>query len=485
MDQGHRILCGIETEYGITLEGRGPEDQITDVAGLVECAPGHKFVGWDYRDEHPRRDLRGFSVDRLATDPTDSKFDKGRPRPSEMELRRDRITSRGARFYNDHGHPEYATPECWSPGAVALEDLLGEHLVAQAARGYEVSSGRPTRVYKNNTDFHGASYGTHESYLLPRVVEFKNLARVIIPMLVARPLLCGAGKVGSESGAPCAFQLSQRADFFMETVNVETLFRRPIFNTRDEPHAGDTDFIRLHVIAGDANRILSCTARKVFLVQIALRLLLVDQAPSLDLQNPVLVAKTISRDLTFGARIDLEGGGWTTARSILDAYLGAARVHLVLSHEDAALLDECEQLLSQIATPSEEFSRHVDWAAKKRLVDWVSADEGYAAGSPEQQSIDLEYAHVNPPQSLFDDLAADGFVAHSPLPSTEFPLEATRALARAIAIQRFLPDLTSANWRTLTFGRKRIELRPDRCYESIRETQDVVTFMNQLEDINA
>src|SRR5207253_1479823 len=165
-----------------------------------------------------------------------AKFDTGRRHASDREVRSDRVLPNGARLYNDHGHPEYSTPECLSLSELAMHDKAGEIAVLRAAKAYQESSGLQAQIYKNNTDFHGASYGTHENYLVPRAVGYEKLFKAITPMLIARQILCGAGKVGSESGSPARYQLSQRADFFTEPSSVDTLYRRPVFNTRDEPH---------------------------------------------------------------------------------------------------------------------------------------------------------------------------------------------------------------------------------------------------------
>ncbi|RYG26795.1 peptidase, partial [bacterium] len=227
------ILCGLDTEYGLLVEGRGAEDQIDDATAFVRATPDGRFVGWDYRGENPRADLRGFRLESLAFDPVDAQFDAGRTRAAPHEIRADRVLANGARFYNDHGHPEYATPECRSIFELARQDRAGEEFMLRAAQAYAAESDREIRVYKNNTDFHGASYGTHESYLVPRSLGFETLFAACVPMLVARQVLVGAGKVGSETGTWVDYQLSQRADFFVEPANAETLYRRPVFNTRD------------------------------------------------------------------------------------------------------------------------------------------------------------------------------------------------------------------------------------------------------------
>ncbi|MEI8281648.1 MAG: proteasome accessory factor PafA2 family protein, partial [Armatimonadota bacterium] len=260
-----QILAGIDCEYGILVKGKGADEQIEYSQTLVESFSNEGlFVGWDYRFENPRNDLRGFELKNLAIDPNDAQFDVGRQHRSSIEVRADRVLPNGARFYNDHGHPEYATPESFSIFELAQLDQIGESVVRQASEFSELEA----TLYKNNTDYHGASYGTHESYLVPRVLTFDSLYAAVTPMLIVRQILTGAGKVGSEDGDWCDFQLSQRADFFVESANAETLWRRPIFNTRDEPHADPSQWTRLHVISGDANMNPTCTALRVGLVKL-------------------------------------------------------------------------------------------------------------------------------------------------------------------------------------------------------------------------
>src|SRR5579859_5636926 len=107
----------------------------------------------------------------------------------------------------------------------AKHDCAGQMAVLDAARTLQEQTDRSIQIYKNNTDFHGASYGTHENYLVPRKLGFEALYSAVLPVLVARQVLTGSGKVGSESGPAATYQLSQRADFFVEAVNAETLFR--------------------------------------------------------------------------------------------------------------------------------------------------------------------------------------------------------------------------------------------------------------------
>jgi len=327
------ILAGTETEYGLLVEGYGADQQVENAQALVRSYPDECFVGWDYRFESPRSDLRGFKLDHLAFDPTDAQFDKGKSYGSSEDIRSDRILPNGARFYNDHGHPEYSTPESFSIFELARLDQEGQSHALRATKAYESKINKPVRMFKNNTDFHKASYGTHESYLVPRSLGFQKLFDAVTPMLVVRQILTGAGKVGAEHGDPCFYQISQRADFFVEAANAETLFKRPVFNTRDEAHADPQDWIRLHMISCDANMNPRCTALRVGLVKLAIHLLEVESAPIWKFASPVKSFESISKDATHAFKIDLEGANWTTAYEVLESYFAAAEVHLELDVE--------------------------------------------------------------------------------------------------------------------------------------------------------
>ncbi len=466
------ILAGIETEYGLTVENRDISDQIDDSMALVRAFSDGCFVGWDYRFENPRADLRGFQVSSLAFDPEDAEHDRGKVRVGDRELRSDRILPNGARFYNDHGHPEYSTPESWSLDNLMLHDLAGERVVAEAARLFSASSGKSVKVYKNNTDFHGASYGTHENYLAPRSLGYERLFRALLPVLVCRQVLTGAGKAGFEHGTPCEYQMSQRADFFVEPSNVETLFRRPIFNTRDEPHADANDWIRVHVIAGDANRIPSCTRRKVGLIKLALIVEQAQECPVWRIHEPVRTLAELSRCYDREGRIELEGKSWTTPQLILESYLDAAEPLVKDDPELTTLISECRHLLAIRFSDPVAFAHQVDWAAKYRVL-YTAAEEGIEWGSPEMQAYDLAYHDVDPETSLYQGLVAMDWAEGLPLDADldnylGQPQEETRAMARGISVQKFGAQLVNASWGTLTFrvkdGEKTVSLPPDKVY---------------------
>jgi len=484
----NQILAGIETEYGFSIPGRGATDQIDDAIAFVASYPGPTFIGWDYRFESPRADLRGFTIDRLAEDPIDREFDRGATPRRMEEVRADRVLTNGARFYNDHGHPEYATPECWSLAGLAGHDRAGEWVVLQAAKALGAKIGADVSVYKNNTDYHGASYGTHENYLVPRSIGFERLVRALLPLLVVRPLLCGAGKVGSEFGAWVDFQASQRADFFVEPVNAETLYRRPIFNTRDEPHADGSEWIRLHVISGDANRIEGCTRRKAALVKIAVLLAQIDGAPQWLLADPVAAAQSVSRRLDFDARIDLVGGSWTTPQHILESYLDHADRLLSLDTEHADEIHACRRLLAAFTADFDVFSRSVDWAAKYRLLLQYREQEGLDWRDPGMQAIDLEYHKLDPIDGLFEAMVESGAIEEQPtldIASLITEPEATRATARSQAVRHYADQMVGCCWRSLTFdiGGQcvSVELEPDRRYESEQQMpKDVLEWIRSV-----
>ena len=213
------------------------------------------------------------------------------------------VLTNGARYYVDHAHPEYSTPECSDPLQAVLFDKAGERILARsmdAARRL-LPAGQEIVVYKNNSDGKGNSYGCHENYLVDRNVPFAMLVRNLMPWFVTRQVFTGAGKVGAENGADAVdYQISQRADFFEEEVGLETTLKRPIVNTRDEPHADPQKYRRLHVIVGDANLCEVATFLKVGTTAIVLAMIedgFIDK--DLSIASPVPSMRTVSHDPTL------------------------------------------------------------------------------------------------------------------------------------------------------------------------------------------
>ncbi|MFL6241556.1 MAG: proteasome accessory factor PafA2 family protein, partial [Acidimicrobiia bacterium] len=309
-------VCGIETEYGVVLRGASDANPVLASSMLINAYVEHRKVGWDFEDESPGRDARGFAREGAA--------------PPEIETHLvNTVLTNGARYYVDHAHPEYSTPECADALELVCADKAGERILARSMQASRrlLGSGQEIVVYKNNTDGKGNSYGTHENYLVDRAVPFATLVRNLLPWFVSRQVFTGAGKVGSENGAGAVdYQLSQRADFFEEEVGLETTLKRPIVNTRDEPHADPQAYRRLHVIAGDANLCEVATFLKVGTTAIVLAMIedgFIEK--DLSIIGPVASMRTVSHDPTCRATVELLDGGRITAIELQWEFLRLAQ----------------------------------------------------------------------------------------------------------------------------------------------------------------
>src|ERR687883_1969409 len=250
-----RRVMGTEVEYGVSVPGNPAANPMVTSSQVVnaygarpELTRGGR-ARWDYEEESPLRDARGFTYSGALYDPAEALADE------DLGLANVILTN-GARLYVDHAHPEYSTPEVTNPRDLVLWDKAGEWVMAEASRraAATVPGQPPIQLYKNNTDNKGASYGAHENYLMSRATPFAEIVRHLTPFFVSRQVVVGAGRVGiGQDGREHGFQISQRADFFEVEVGLETTLKRPIINTRDEPHADPEKYRRLHVIIGDAN----------------------------------------------------------------------------------------------------------------------------------------------------------------------------------------------------------------------------------------
>ncbi len=267
-------VCGVETEYGILSPG--PEQNpIAASSVLVNAyaADVEQQIGWDFEDETPGNDARGFARE-------------GSLAPMVETHLANTVLTNGARFYVDHAHPEYSSPECLTPLECLVFDKAGEEVLRRAmvAAALRMPDQPAPIVYKNNSDGKGNSYGCHENYMMDRAVPFAKVIDGVVPHFVSRTLFTGSGKVGVETPALDAetveYQLSQRAEFFEEIVGLETTLKRPIVNTRDEPHADPKRFRRLHVIVGDANLSEIATFLKVGTTAIVLAMVEDDAGPT-------------------------------------------------------------------------------------------------------------------------------------------------------------------------------------------------------------
>lgn len=431
-------VLGTETEYGITVRGverfnpalasalvvavLADPDSATWLASLIDESSGEEWGG------------EALIPDGIAVNT---------------------VLPNGARFYVDHAHPEYATPEALSPLGAVLYDRAGDETLRRAAEAASnsLSDGRSIGIYKNNSDGKGNSYGYHENVLLSRSLPFAEVVRTLPTFLVSRQVIGGAGKVGAENGrSPAAFQISQRADFFEELVGLETTLRRPIVNTRDEPHAGP-DFRRLHVIHGDAT--MSDVQTLVKLGSLAWFLAALEAGALADLPRlaaPIQAGLTVSRDLQLTARLPLVGGGTSTAlelqRTIFD--------RLVAFGQPPRLVpDRWGQLLDDLQTDRDSTADRLDWVAKLQLLNGF-AGRGVAWNDAKMRTIDLQYSDIDRKRSLHSRLVDAGrmerlFTDAEVSAAVDQPPSDTRAWLRGYCIQHFGANILTANWDNLVF----------------------------------
>lgn len=447
-------MFGIETEYGIHVEGKGAADMLAEARGVVRAYKGQFAAPWNYGAENPRHDLRGYDVRALARDTTDAQFDKGSAHyRTQSDERSDRVLVNGARLYNDHGHPEYSTPECRSLLDLVSHDRAGERIVWQCALE-RARDGEAVTLYKNNTDFHGASYGCHEGYLCSRDIPYEDLKRAMVPFLVTRQIYAGAGKVGLEpaSRSDCKFQLSQRADYVTEEASVDTLAHRPIFNTRDEPHADARVHRRLHVIVGDANMSEMATALKVGTTALVLRLLETGWRSSLILRDPVKAIRDISRDPIRRWVVEMDGRKTMSAVDIQRVYCQEAIAVLEdLPDSLAWAMLEWQKTLDGLERDPMKLGDRLDWVAKLQLLEEFREDQCVEWDDPMLQSIDLAYSDVDPDAGLYHGLEQEGHVVRLvddgriERAMTAAPAD-TRAAVRGAFVERFSDNIESISW---------------------------------------
>jgi Pup amidohydrolase len=499
-------VFGLETEYGITVDGMESVDVVTE---SIELVRGYTEQGahmkWDYELEDPHRDARGFRAPELLQDTDESAyFEIDRKRPlSFEEIKSDLVLSNGARFYNDHAHPEYATPECTNLRALVAQDKAGERILLECARrrNLKLPEGQEVRLYKNNTDFSGHSYGCHDNYLMRRDVPWERIVSGVLPFLVTRQIFAGAGKMGIEAesaaGQPGIYQISQRADFFQVLVSIDTMNRRPLVNTRDEPHADRQRYRRFHVIIGDANMSEWATALKVGTTALVLDLIERDLAPQIELAQPVAAAKSISRDQTYDWIIELRDGRKISALDVQRLYLTAVQSAVKNADTEIAwLLSEWEAVLNDLEREWQRCSDRVDWVAKKKLLNSLQAEEGLSWSDPWLQAIDLEYHNLEFESGLFYELVRQGtmrrLVHEEEIREAIFtPPPETRAYFRGRAVARFKQQIKAIQWDEVIFEnsgqRQRVVLpepandaRLERLNALVRDAENYAAFIRTV-----
>jgi proteasome accessory factor A len=511
-------VFGLETEYGITLSGADTVDVVAESIELVRRYTEHgALMKWDYDLEDPHLDARGFRARELLQDTDESAYyeiDKRRPLSFE-EIKSDLVLSNGARFYNDHAHPEYSTPECTTLRQIVAQDKAGERILAECARrrNQKLPSGYEVRLYKNNTDFSGHSYGCHDNYLMRRDIAWDQIVAGVLPFLVTRQIFAGAGKMGveAESGQsePGLYQISQRADFFSVVVSIDTMNRRPLINTRDEPHVDASRYRRFHVILGDSNMSEWSTAMKIGTTALVLDLIERGEAPHLEIAQPVDANKSISRDQTYDWIIELKDDRKISAIDVQRIYLRAASrlgppskgQDVAASEEERAwILREWENVLNDLERDAMSARDRVDWAAKKFLLDALQEEEKLSWSDPWLQSIDLEYHNLDLDRGLYYEVLRKGLMrrvtTEDEIKSAIFnPPETTRAFFRGRAVARFNDAISSIQWDEIVFANGayscRVALpeaamnpRLDALNHAARNGKDFSEFMSAIAQID-
>ena len=467
-------VMGIETEYGIITRGVEDHNPILASSVLINsyASPRVRKVRWDYEEESPLRDARGF--ERPGLEPLE---DDG----GLVSV----ILDNGARYYVDHAHPEYSTPECTNARDLVVHDKAGERILAESMRSarHVLGDNQSIVVYKNNSDGKGNSYGCHENYLMSRSTPFSMIVRYLTPFLVTRQIFTGAGKVGSEGiGARRGvdYQLSQRADFFEVEVGLETTFKRPLINTRDEPHADPEKYRRLHVIIGDANMNEVATFLKVGTTALVLQMIEDDFiSVDLSLAEPVSALKAISADPTLRTTVSLSDGRTVRAVDLQWEFLDWARKYLVTREADPAtaeVMARWEQILQALESDPQVADRQVDWVAKMNLIEAYRERRGLDWDDPKLALVDLQYHDVRMDKGLYYKLAEQGRVERLVNEEeilgaiTEPPVD-TRAWFRGQALKRFSSSIATASWDAIVFDVGRHALQKVPMLEPLRGTK--------------
>ena len=481
-----RRVMGIETEYGISVPGDPTANPMLLSGQVVNAYASQQGMraaqaSWDYEDEAPLRDARGFEMGRQLAD-SSQLTDEEDPTLANVVL------TNGARLYVDHAHPEYSSPEVTSPRAAVTWDRAGELVMREAVRLLS-SPGLPgVNLYKNNTDGKGASYGTHENYLMPRETPFTDIVRHLIPFFVARQVICGAGRVGlGTESTGAGYQLTQRSDFFEVEVGLETTLKRPIINTRDEPHSAADRYRRLHVILGDANHCDVANLLKLGTTSLVLAMI-EDRALHVDLavQQPVAALRAVSHDPSLQTLITLKDGRRLTAVQLLWAYFEQADRYLQerapggVDPDTQEVMSLWSQVLTRLERDPRECDRQLDWVAKLALLQNYRDRDGLEWSDHRLRAIDIQWSDVRDDKGLFHRMEQRGRIDRL-IDDVEVkaamtqPPEDTRAYFRGRCLEKFPREVAAASWDSVIFdvpGQASLQRVP--MLEPLRGTRDNV-----------
>ncbi len=457
-------VMGTEVEYGVSLPANPSANAMLlsaqVVNGYASLLPTgrRRRPGWDFEEESPLRDARGFDLSgpsHVAEQFLEDEEDAGLANV---------VLPNGARLYVDHAHPEYSTPEVTSPLDIVRFDRAGELVMLEAARQAARLNNALITLYKNNTDNKGVSYGAHENYLMSRQTPFGAIVSQLTPFFVTRQVICGAGRVGlGQDGHQHGFQISQRADFFEVEVGLETTLKRPIINTRDEPHADAEKYRRLHVILGDANLSQLATFLKVGTTSLVLAMIEAGVlGDELTIAEPVRELRAVSHDPSLTHEIRLADGRMLTALQIQGEYLDRAKKYVSdeqgsdVDPQTAQVLQEWESVLGRLAEDPMQLAGELDWVAKLRLLNGFRERDGLDWSSPRLHAVDLQYADIRPDKSLYHRLVQRGSMRtlvsdEDATRAMNEPPEDTRAYFRGECLRRYPESVAAASWDSVIF----------------------------------
>jgi proteasome accessory factor A len=427
-------VMGSEIEYGITVKGDPDFDPISSCVLLVNAfREDHAGdILWDYDQENPLAD--------------------------------NKTLINGARYYVDHAHPEYSCPEVTNPRDLVIHEKAGERILEASRREANalLPAGTQMLLYKNNSDRKGNSYGAHENYLMDRRTSFKQVVEHLMPFFVTRQVYCGAGKVASENRNPrCDYQISQRADFFETEVALDTMVKRPIINTRDEPHADREKYRRLHVIVGDAN--LSEYTIYLRSGTAAIVLSMIEDGAigkNLTVRDPVRAIKEVSHDPTCSRKIQLDSGKSFTAVELQREYLEMAQQYLSQRRSEAweeDVLEKWAEVLDALERDPMELHTRIDWVMKMALIEGFMERKGLDWNAAQVQMLDLQYHDLRPDKGLYYMLERQGRAERVAtdeeiVVAINHPPEDTRAYFRGECLRRYGPAVFGVNWDSISFS---------------------------------
>ena len=456
-------ICGIETEYAIIQPKLGEQNPIHASSVLVNAYAKQAesstnggvayTVEWDFNDETPGNDARGLA-------PIGSL-----PPLVETHLV-NAVLENGARFYVDHAHPEISTPECIDALQVVKYDRSGERILelAMSVANETLSPEEEIVVYKDNSDGKGNSYGCHENYLVDRLTPFGEIIAHATTHFITRQIFTGSGKIGVEATGvdsnSIKYQLTQRADFFEEEVGLETTLKRPIINTRDEPHADATKYRRLHVICGDANMSETATFLKVGSTSILLAMIEDNfLTKRIVFDNPVRCIKEVSHDPSLKQRLSLNDGSTITALEVQWEILNSASSYVskgggeftggVVADE---IINTWEHVLTGLENNPESLRSEIDWIAKRLLIESFADRHNLSIFDPKVRLLALQYHDVRQEKRISEIIGLKKLITNSEVNyGIDNPPQETRAYFRGVCLQKWPESIVSANWDSLVF----------------------------------